>query len=92
LPETEAEEFYHADLIGLRAEDEQGRLIGHIRGIHNFGAGDVLDIEKTDGSEALLPFTREFVPVVEIASERVIVAAPEAIEAENDPQQRGNVE
>ena len=92
LPEAEAEEFYHADLIGLRAEDEEGRLIGHIRGIHNFGAGDVLDIEKPDGSDALLPFTREFVPTVDVPGGRVIVVTPEEIEAENDPQHRGNVE
>lgn len=88
LPETEAEEFYHADLVGLRAEDEAGRLIGHVRGIHNFGAGDVLDIEKPDGSEALLPFTREFAPVVDVAAGRIVVAVPEEIEA----QEKGNVE
>ena len=92
LPDTEAEEFYHADLIGLRAEDEEGRLIGHIRGIHNFGAGDVLDLEKPDGSEALLPFTREFVPIVDVKAGRVVIVAPEEIEAQDDPQHRGNVE
>ena len=84
LPETEAEEFYHADLVGLRAEDEEGRLIGLVRGIHNFGAGDVLDIEKPDGSEALLPFTRDFVPVVDVKVGRLVVAVPEEIEARAD--------
>lgn len=88
LPETEAEEFYHADLVGLRVEDEADRLIGHVRGIHNFGAGDVLDIERPDGSEALLPFTREFVPVVDVASGRIVIAMPEEIET----QEKGNVE
>ncbi len=84
LPKTEAEEFYHADLIGLRAEDGEGRLIGHVRGIHNFGAGDVLDIEKPDGSEALLPFTRDFVPVVDVKSGRITIAVPEEVEARAD--------
>jgi 16S rRNA processing protein RimM len=92
LPATEAEEFYHADLVGLRAEDEEGRLIGHIRGIHNFGAGDVLDIERPDGSEALLPFSREFVPTVDVKSCRVVIRVPEEVEAEQDPMHRGNVE
>ena len=92
LPDTEAEEFYHADLIGLRAEDEEGRLIGIIRGVHNFGAGDVLDLEKPDGSDALLPFTREFVPIVDVKSGRVVIVAPEETEAQDDPQHRGNVE
>lgn len=88
LPETEAEEFYHADLVGLRAEDEAGRLIGHVRGIHNFGAGDVLDIEKPDGSDVLLPFAREFVPIIDIGSGRVVIAVPEEVET----QEKGNVE
>jgi 16S rRNA processing protein RimM len=88
LPETEAEEFYHADLIGLRAEDSEGRLVGHIRGVHNFGAGDVLDIERADGSEVLLPFTHEFVPTVDVKSGRVVLAVPEDDEA----QEKGNVE
>jgi 16S rRNA processing protein RimM len=88
LPRTEAEEFYHADLVGLRVEDEAARLVGHVRGIHNFGAGDVLDIEKPDGSEALLPFTREFAPIVDVAGGRIVIAVPE----ERDTQEKGNVE
>lgn len=92
LPATEAEEFYHADLIGLRAEDGEDRLIGHVRGIHNFGAGDVLDIEKPDGSDALLPFTCEFAPIVDVKGGRIVVAVPEESEAERDPAHRGNVE
>ena len=88
LPGTGTDEYYHADLVGLRVEDEAGRLIGHVHAIHNFGAGDVLDIEKPDGSDALLPFAREFVPVVDVAGGRVVVAAPEVIEA----QEKGNVE
>lgn len=88
LPQAEAEEFYHADLVGLRAEDEAGRLIGHVRGIHNFGAGDVLDIEKPDGSDALLPFTHEFAPLVDVAGGRIVIAVPEEI----DTQEKGNVE
>ena len=81
LPETEAEEFYHADLIGLRVEDEEGRLVGHVRGVHNFGAGDVLDIEKADGSEALLPFTRAFAPVVDVKAGRIVIVEPEEVDA-----------
>ena len=88
LPQTEAEEFYHADLVGLRVEDEAGRAVGHVRGIHNFGAGDVLDIERPDGGEALLPFTREFAPIVDVAGGRIVIAAPE----ERDTQKKGNVE
>lgn len=93
LPQTEAEEFYHADLVGLRVEDSEGRLIGHIRGIHNFGAGDVVDIERTDGGEALLPFNRQFVPVVDIDAGRIVIVAPEEIEVRSEGRRtRGDVE
>ncbi len=77
LPATEAQEFYHADLIGLVAEDEEGRRIGTVRAIHNFGAGDVIEIERADGSDVLLPFTRDFVPVVDVKGARVVIAVPE---------------
>ncbi len=46
LPATEGEEFYHADLIGLRAEDVEDRVLGTVKAIHNYGAGDVIEIEQ----------------------------------------------
>jgi 16S rRNA processing protein RimM len=81
LPEPAAEEFYHADLIGLRAQDAEGRQIGVIRAIHNYGAGDVLELGRDDRSTLLLPFSREFVPTIDVASGYVIVAEPEDSEA-----------
>jgi 16S rRNA processing protein RimM len=89
LPRLEGHEFYHADLIGLRAEDEEGRVIGTVHAIHNFGAGDVIEIARSDGDTVLLAFTRENVPVIEIALGRITVAVPEAVEAQ---EPRGNVE
>lgn len=88
LPDAEADEFYHADLIGLRAEDGEGRVLGAVCAIHNFGAGDVIEIKRDDGDSVMLPFTREVVPVIEIEAGRVIIAAPEEVEAET----RGTVE
>ncbi|HEX3654087.1 MAG TPA: ribosome maturation factor RimM [Rhizomicrobium sp.] len=89
LPQSEAHEFYHADLIGLRAEDTEGRAIGKVIAIHNFGAGDVIEIEHEDGQgTVLMPFTREIVPTIDIAENRIVVAAPEEVEAET----RGSVE
>jgi len=86
LPAPEAEEFYHADLIGLRAEDSEGRIIGVVRAIHNFGAGDVIEIARGDSDEVFLPFTREVAREIDIASGRIVIAAPEEVEA------GGNVE
>jgi 16S rRNA processing protein RimM len=88
LPAVKDEEFYHADLIGLRAEDGEGRMLGTVSAIHNFGAGDVIEIKRDDGDTVMLPFTREVVPVIEIEAGRVIIAAPEEVEAET----RGTVE
>lgn len=81
LPAAEDDEFYHADLIGLRAEDGEGRVLGTVAAIHNFGAGDVLEITRADGDTVMLPFTREVVPAIEIAAGRVMIAFPEEIDA-----------
>ena len=88
LPKTGAQEFYHADLVGLRADDEEDRLIGKIVSIQNYGAGDVIEIARGDGSTVLLPFSKAFVPRVEIENGRIVVAVPEEIET----GERGNVE
>ena len=88
LPAPEAEEFYHADLVGLRAEDSEGRSIGVVRAIHNVGAGDVIEIARPDGDEVFLSFTREVAREIDIASGRIVISAPEEIEA----QTKGSVE
>jgi len=88
LPAADEEEFYHADLIGLRAEDAEGRVLGTVSALRNFGASDVIEIARDDGDTVLLPFTREVVPVIEIESGRVIIAVPEEVEAET----KGTVE
>jgi len=80
LPPPEApHEFYHADLIGLAVLDPEGKQIGTIVGIHNFGAGDLIEIRRTEGgSTEMLPFNELTVPVVDVAAGRVVVTASEA--------------
>jgi len=77
LPETADEEFYHADLIGLEAQDSEGRMLGKVAAIHNYGAGDVVEIIRADGDSVLLAFTRETVPTIDVAGGRIVVAVPE---------------
>jgi 16S rRNA processing protein RimM len=77
LPATVEEEFYHADLIGLDAQDSEGRMLGKVAAIHNYGAGDVMEIARSDGDSMLLAFTRETVPTIDIAGGRIVVAVPE---------------
>jgi 16S rRNA processing protein RimM len=84
LPPTQDDEFYHADLVGLRAEDGEGRSLGTVMGIHNFGAGDVIEIERADGGDIFLPFTRETVPAVDLKASRLVIAVPEDEAAEEE--------
>jgi 16S rRNA processing protein RimM len=88
LPHAGEDEFYHADLVGLRAEDEQGRELGEVRAVHNFGAGDVLEIARADGGNLFLSFTKETVPTIDLAERRIVVAEPPDDEAVS----RGGVE
>ena len=89
LPGTQEHEFYYADLLGLRAEDEVGRSIGKVIAVHNFGASDVIEIARDDANgTVLMPFTREIVPTIDVEQGRIVIAAPEEVEAET----KGSVE
>jgi len=76
LPATEADEFYHADLIGLRAETSSGETVGTVKAVHNFGAGDLLEIEPASGATIVVPFNEATVPVVDIAAKKIVVEPP----------------
>ena len=82
LPAPNADEFYHADLVGLEAFDAEGRMVGKVAAIHNFGASDVIEITRADGDGVMLAFTREMVPVIDIANGRIEIAVPEDDEGE----------
>ena len=55
LPPLGEGEYYHADLIGLPVADDGGTRVGHVAAVENFGAGDILDIEKADGKRFMVP-------------------------------------
>ena len=79
LPQTESpDEFYHADLIGLAAVDPTGRTLGTVVAIHNFGAGDLIEVKPpAGGGTELVPFDMTHVPEVDIASGRLVVNPPQ---------------
>ncbi|MDE0050934.1 MAG: ribosome maturation factor RimM [Rhodospirillales bacterium] len=77
LPPTEGEEYYHVDLLGLRAESADGDALGRVSAIHDHGAGPIVEIQPPDGPSALIPFTREHVPTVDIEGGRLVVAVLE---------------
>ena len=78
LPSLPDDEYYHADLIGLAVYDTGGKVLGHVKSVLNHGAGDILEIHGPEmKSTVLLPFTREAVPTVDLASGRIITDAPD---------------
>jgi len=78
LPPPAPEEFYHADLIGLRAESRDGTELATIVGIHDFGAGDLLELRAAGASNTvMMPFTDATVPVVDIAGGRIVIDPPQ---------------
>ena len=83
LPATDEDEYYHADLIGLAAVTTADEPLGRVVAIHNFGAGDIIEIAPPDGATLLLPFTNAVVPTVDLAGGRVVIELPEEIEGED---------
>ncbi|ABL71948.1 MULTISPECIES: ribosome maturation factor RimM [Paracoccus] len=78
LPALPDDEFYHADLIGLSVYDTGGALLGKVRAIYDHGAGDILEIFGPGRRQVLLlPFTRAFVPTVDLAAGRIVADPPE---------------
>ena len=78
LPAPAPDEFYHADLIGICAVGEDGNQIGTVVAIHDFGAGDLLEIRpQAGGPSVMLPFTEAVVPWIDIAGGRIVVVPPE---------------
>jgi 16S rRNA processing protein RimM len=73
LPPLAEGEYYHADLIGLAAVTPAGEPVGRVVLVENFGAGDVLEIERADGKRFMVPMRPEAVP--EWDGERLVVAA-----------------
>ena len=80
LPELAEGEHYVADLVGLEAVDPSLRPLGIVTGVHNHGAGDILEIAPTDGAESfLLPFTRDTVPSIDHDAQRIVVDLPDGV-------------
>ncbi len=88
LPPTGKEEYYHADLIGLAAALADGTPVGQVRAVHDFGAGDTLEIERPEGPPAMVPFTRAIVPIVDLAAGRLVLDPPPGLIDAPEPRRR----
>ena len=83
LPATDEDEYYHADLIGLAAVNAANEPLGRVIAIHNFGAGDIIEIAPPHGATLLLPFTNAVVPTVDVTGGRVVIELPDEIEGDD---------
>ncbi|WP_226626022.1 ribosome maturation factor RimM [Alloyangia pacifica] len=80
LPDLPDDEYYYTDLIGLTVLDTGGAEIGKVKAVLNHGASDLLELIVPGASATvLLPFTREVVPTVDLASGRIIADPPEGL-------------
>jgi 16S rRNA processing protein RimM len=78
LPEPAADdEFYHADLVGLAVVDRAGLEIGSVVAVHNFGAGDLIELRLNASNKTeLVPFDEATVPEIDLAAGRLVVELP----------------
>ncbi|MFZ3007983.1 MAG: ribosome maturation factor RimM [Phenylobacterium sp.] len=82
LPAPDEDEFYHADLLGLTLETPDGELMGKVKTIQDFGAGDLIEVQPPMGASWWLPFTRETVPEVRLAQGKLIAVRPAEIDGD----------
>jgi 16S rRNA processing protein RimM len=80
LPEPDDDEFYIADLVGMEVRSLEGDVLGQVRSVRDFGAGDLLEVAPAAGESWWLPFTREAVPEVRMADGYLMAARPDEVE------------
>ena len=86
LPDVEDDTFYCADLVGLSAVTRDRITLGEVIAVQNFGAGDILEIRRDDGSTLMLPFTQAAVPEIDLKGGTIVVDPPrDAPESETKP-------
>lgn len=80
LPETDEDEFYHMDLVGMEVVDTGGATLGHVQGVFEQAGNDLLEIVAPSRSDTVLvPFTKAIVPTVDLAARRIVVDPPEGL-------------
>lgn len=86
FPETDEDEFYITDLVGLTARTGDGEILGRIKGVYNFGAGDMIEIENM---AEYLPFSKTVFPEVDVRGGFATVVLPVYVEAKNPAGEEG---
>jgi len=78
LPEPEEEDSYYLDdLVGLKARDPAGQELGDVIAVHDFGAGDVIEVQRPQGRQTfMVPFAESFVPALDVDAGFIVIDAP----------------
>lgn len=92
LPEAEASEYYHTDLIGLEARSEDGERLGKIVSVQNFGAGDLLELKPLEGATEFIPFEDQWVPNVDLGARTVTIRRPPSTGDESEDSDSGETD
>ena len=74
LPDLSKDTYYHQDLIGLSVLSEKEEILGVIYALYNFGAGELLEIKKEDGSLHMIPFTMDIVPTIKVGKKKIVLS------------------
>jgi 16S rRNA processing protein RimM len=79
LPAPAEGEFYWDDLVGLRAELEDGAVLGEVVAVHDYGGGPSLEVKREAGAPVMVPFTNRVVPVVDLEAGKLVIDPPEGL-------------
>ena len=72
LRKLDDESWYHSEIVGLSVETMKGNLVGEVKAIYNFGAGDIIEIKLISGKIEMIPFTKDFVQEIKINNKLII--------------------
>lgn len=81
MPKKKDTEWYYGELKGLEAWLENGEYYGRVIGVYNFGAGDIIEIEREDQKTEMLPLIEPFVGDIHEKQGYLIVTPPDYVEA-----------
>ncbi|MEP0235524.1 ribosome maturation factor RimM [Roseibium sp.] len=90
LPDPEEDEFYYSDLTGLSVLDGNGEALGKLVAVQDFGAGDLLEIRPARGKTFYVPFTKAFVPRIDLEAGEISVDLPEDYFSDERPAEESD--
>ncbi len=85
LPDLQEDEFYFQDLVGMTAKTPEGEVLGLVKAVYNFGAGDILEIE---GIADFVAFSEQNVPEIDMINKVMTVCLPQSVEVKSPVKQK----